>query len=79
MTEYASDWRGASIPTEWEHLFHETEEDELLRRLDANIMWFWEPMMPMGVKPIASVAPFEAAERIRALMARIAEFEAEKS
>ena len=57
------------------HLFSKREPDPLLRELDGNVLWFWQPMMPMDAPFFASMRPFEAAERIRELEAKIAELE----
>ena len=49
-------------------LFSDAEKDVLLRELNRNILWRWEPMNPNDSRPgQSSNAPFYAAEKIRGL------------
>jgi len=61
--------------TDYTDLFRENEPDPLLRELDGNVMWYWEPMNPQDVRPRQpSAAPFHAAEEIRRLREALARY-----
>jgi hypothetical protein len=49
-------------------LFSDHEPDPLIRELDGNILWEYRPMDPNDTRgPYSSLAPFKAAERLRAM------------
>jgi hypothetical protein len=57
---------------DYSDLFSQHETDPLLRELNGNVLWRYEPMNPHDQRPpMSSTAPFQAAERIKALEAEV--------
>jgi hypothetical protein len=61
--------------TDYSDLFSQHEPDPLLRELNGNVLWRYEPMNPHDQRPpISSTAPFQAVERIKALEGSLAKY-----
>jgi hypothetical protein len=57
---------------DYSDLFSQHEPDPLLRELNGNVLWRYEPMDPHDQRPpMSSTAPFQAVKRIKELEAAI--------
>ena len=54
--------------TDYDDLFSQHEQDPLIRELNGNVLWRYEPMDPHDKRPpVTSTAPFRAAEKLKAM------------